>query len=185
MDRVFLGIEWLPSQVQAVNPVLILMFIPLFSQVVYPVLGKWFRVTPLRKIAIGLFLASFSFAISIGIEARIEAGGQPNIIWQLAAYAVLTAAEVMVSITCLEFSYTQAPARMKSLIMSLYMMSVAAGNLFTSLVNRFIQNEDGTSKWTGTTYYAFFALLMLTAAIAFLAVVRFYREKTYIQGTEE
>ena len=29
MDRYFLGIEWLPSQIHFVNPVMIMIFIPL------------------------------------------------------------------------------------------------------------------------------------------------------------
>ena len=48
----------------------------------------------------------------------------------------------MVSITCLEFSYTQAPKTMKSVIMALFLMSVSVGNLFVALVNKVIQNDD-------------------------------------------
>ena len=55
MDRVWLGIEWLPSQIQAINPILIMAFIPLFSFVIHPALNKVFPLTPLR-----LFLASHS-----------------------------------------------------------------------------------------------------------------------------
>ena len=72
------------------------------------------------------------------------------------------------SITALEFSYTQAP-----------------GNLFTAVVNYFIQNEDGTSKLAGAEYYWFFTLLMLATAILFSIVSRFYRGKTYIHDEEE
>ena len=62
----------------------------------------------------------------------------------------------MISVTCLEFSYTQAPKTMKSLVFGLFMASVAIGNLFTSLVNIFILNEDGSSKLEGPDYYLFF-----------------------------
>ena len=43
MDRNFLGIEWLPSQMQALNPILILTFIPLFTFVVYPAINRFSR----------------------------------------------------------------------------------------------------------------------------------------------
>ena len=36
------------------------------------------------------------------------------------------------------------------------MASVALGNLFTSLVNVFILNDDGSSKLDGPAYYLFF-----------------------------
>ena len=111
MDCTVLGYTLQPSQIQAVNPILILLFIPIFSYVIYPLLGRWFEVTPLRKIGIGLFLTAASFVIIALAQHRIDAGQTPHIIWQLVAYAVLTAAEVMVSITALEFSYTQAPGK--------------------------------------------------------------------------
>jgi proton-dependent oligopeptide transporter, POT family len=115
------------------------------------------------------------------IESQIAAGRAPNIVWQLLAYVVITAAEVLVSITCLEFSYTQAPKKMKSLVMSIYNLSVFVGNLFTSMVNKLIQNPDGTVKLTGPDYYLFFAGVMLVASVIFIAVAYYYREQTYIQ----
>jgi POT family proton-dependent oligopeptide transporter len=95
---------------------------------------------------------------------------------------VLTSAEVMVAITCLEFSYIQAPKTMKSFVMAFFMMSIAAGNLFTSAVNFFIQNEDGSSKLAGAEYYWFFTLLMFLTALLFTPVVGFYKGQTYIHG---
>ena len=108
-------------------------------------------------------------------------GYKPHISWQLLAYILITMAEVMISITCLEFSYTQAPRRMKSFIMSFYMLSVSVGNLIVAAVNFFIQNEDGTSKLEGPAYYWFFSALMLVTALVFIIVAKFFKEKTYIQ----
>ena len=180
MDRNFLGIEWLSSQIQAINPALILIFIPFFSWVLYPAINRFFPLTPLRKIGIGFFLVVPSFLIPAWIEYRIGLGDTPGIGWQLLSYLLLTAAEVMISVTCLEFSYTQAPRTMKSLIFGLFMASVALGNLFTSLVNIFILNEDGSSKLEGPAYYLFFAGVMLFTAIIYVPVAMKYREKTYL-----
>jgi POT family proton-dependent oligopeptide transporter len=80
----------------------------------------------------------------------------------------------------LEFSYTQAPPRMKSFIMSLFLLSVTVGNLFTSAVNYWLQGQEG-SRLSGPMYYLFFAGMMLAAALAFLGVVARYRERTYLQ----
>ena len=174
----------LPSQVQAANPFLIMLMIPFFSYVVYPFVGQIVRVTPLRKISIGLFISALAFAISALIEARIEAGNTPHYYWQLLAYVVITAAEVMVSITCLEFSYTQAPREMKSVVMGIYLLSISLGNLFTSGVNYFNQNDDKTYKLEGANYYWFFVIVMSVVAVAFIGVAMRYREQTYIQGEE-
>ena len=48
---------------------------------------------------------------------------------------MLTAAEILVSITALEFSYKQAPLRMKSFIMALFLLSTSLGNLMIAGVN--------------------------------------------------
>jgi POT family proton-dependent oligopeptide transporter len=80
-----------------------------------------------------------AFALSSTIQGWIDAGERPNIGWQISAYVLLTAAEIMVSIVALEFSYTQAPRTMKSLILGLFLFSVSLGNLFTAGVNHYIQ----------------------------------------------
>jgi POT family proton-dependent oligopeptide transporter len=180
MDRVLWGVEVLPSQIQAANPLLIMILVPLFTYFIYPTLDKIINLTALKKIAIGLFLTVIAFTIPAWVQMQLEQGLTPHISWQLLAYLFLTAAEVMVSITCLEFSYTQAPKSMKSFIMALFFMSIALGNLFTSAVNFFIINDDGSSKLTGSEYFWFFTVLMLITAILFLIVSRNYQEKTYL-----
>ena len=357
MDRRWLGVEWLSSQIQAANPILIMVLIPIFTYALYPAIDKVWRLNPLRKIAIGFFVTAAAFTVSALIETRITGGEvfstkatsmttepgwgtntlldggadglgwsskaapefpqeigvrlrerkawtvegveintwakvgpskeaprtpeeadrddpaswarevevlagesvqgpwdsvaratleqrpglqrigfapveashvlvrvhsnwggdrvklgevrvlasgsappagarpeaaavwpdvaglghRPSISWQLLAYVILTAAEVMVSITALEFAYTQAPRQMKSLIMSLYLWSVSLGNLFVAGVNYFIQNEDKTSKLEGASYYWFFTAAMVVTALLFTVVVRFYKVREYIQ----
>jgi len=181
LDRSFAGIEWLPSQIQAVNPLLVLAFIPLFSSVIWPAVERVVPFPPLARIALGLFLAAASFAIIAAAEWRIEAGGRPTIGWQIAAYAVLTAAEIMVSVTCLEFSYTQAPLALKSIVMGLYLLSVSAGNLLAAAVNWLTTGADGQPLVTGTAYYLLFAGAMLAAAVCFLPVAAYLPTRRYIR----
>jgi len=132
------GITLLPAQIQAVNAVLILILVPIFTYGIYPLLGRFVAVTPLRKIGAGLFVTAGSFLIIAWIESRIQAGIIVNVWWQILAYVVLTAGEVLVSITGLEYSYKQAPLSMKSFIMALFLLSVSAGNLFTAAVNHYM-----------------------------------------------
>jgi len=177
MDLNFLGFQWLPSQVQAVNPILILLLIPACSYVFYPAIDRVWKLTPLRKIGIGLFITVPSFLVTAWIETRIAQGHTPSIGWQFIAFVIISLAEIMVSVTCLEFSYTQAPVKMKSFIMSFYLLSIALGNAFTSGINFFIQNPDGTSKLAGADYYLFFAGLMALTAVAFIFVAWCYKER--------
>jgi proton-dependent oligopeptide transporter, POT family len=139
MDRNFLGFEWLPSQIQSLNSVFVLTFIPIFAYFIYPWVEKFWPLSSLRKIGIGLLLMSAAFVLVSLIQVNIDAGGKPNIAWQIAAFALLTAAEIMVSIVALEFAYTQSPKTMKSFIMCFYLAAVAIGNFLVAGVNHYIQ----------------------------------------------
>jgi proton-dependent oligopeptide transporter, POT family len=72
---------------------------------------------------------------------------------------------------------------MKSIIMSIYLLSVSLGNWFTSGVNKFIMNEDGTSKLEGVAYHLFFAKCMGAATLVYIVYAYFYREQTFIQSS--
>ncbi len=86
--------------------------------------------------ASGLFTVAASFLIVAWIEKRIQGGHMVSAWWQILAYVVLTASEMLVSITALEFSYKQAPLRMKSFIMALFLLSTSLGNLGIAAVNK-------------------------------------------------
>ncbi len=129
------GFTVLPAQIQVVNGIFILTLVPLFSFGVYPLAAKFVKVTSLRKIGAGFFLTASSFLIVSWIEAQIQAGHRVSAWWQILAYGVLSASEVLVSITGLEFSYRQAPLRMKSFITALFLLAVSVGNAATAAVN--------------------------------------------------
>jgi len=183
MNRYILGYTIKSSQLVAVNPLAILILIPVFSYVVYPAINQIFPLTSLRKISIGLLFTTLPFMVSALVENRIQVGQQPSILWMFLAHILIAAAEVMVSITVLEFSYTQAPKTMKSFVMAVFFLSIALGNLFTGLVNRFIQAEDGTSLLAGASYFWFFSGAMLITAVLFIPVAYLYPVRTYIQDS--
>jgi len=181
MNKNVFGYELLAGQITAINPLLILVLIPVFTYGVYPLMARFFEVTAKRKMVMGMFLAASPFLITAWCESLIQNGGAPHISWQLLAYLLLSTAEVMLVITCMEFSYTQAPKRMKSLVMAFFYLSISAGNLFTAAVNQLIQNPDGSSKLEGAAYHLFFAGFMATAAILFAVYMRFYNEEYIVQ----
>lgn len=148
------GFTVLPAQLQVVNGLFILALAPFFSFFVYPFVGKFTKVTPLRKIGVGLFTVASSFIIVAWIEKRIQSGETVSAWWQIFAYVILTASEVLVSITALEFSYKQAPLRMKSFIMGLFLLSTSLGNLMIAAVNKAmvkqvhaVSAETGNETW--------------------------------------
>lgn len=111
----------------------------------------------------------------------------PSIGWQFLAYIILTSAEIMVSIVCLEFAYTQSPPKMKSLVMGVYLLGVSIGNFYVSGVNFALgqlKREDGSTPLDGANYYWFFVGMMLIAFVGYLIWSFFYKGKVYIQGEE-
>jgi proton-dependent oligopeptide transporter, POT family len=180
----WLGVTLLAAQVQTANPILILLFIPLVNYVLYPAISRFFPLTPLRKIGIGLFLTSLSFVVIVWIQGQIDQGLKPSVNWQLLAYVILTLGEAMVSITGLEFSYTQAPNSMKSSVMALWLLAVSAGNFFDAQFNSWDLNANGTHKLTDYQFFTFFTLLMFAAAVVFVIVATFYKGRTYLQSQQ-
>ncbi|MFN2475649.1 MAG: MFS transporter, partial [Chthoniobacterales bacterium] len=183
MDLSFFGLQLLPEQVQTANPIFILLFIPIVNYGLYPLMGKFFEPTPLRRIGIGLGLTACSYLVIAYIQHLIDAGGRPTVWWQFLAYVILTLGEAMVSITGLEFSYTQAPNKMKSAVMAAWLFCVSLGNQFTAQVNRFIMDpKTGAPTMSDFNYYMFFAIVMFVATAIFSVVSLFYKGKTYLQS---
>jgi len=184
MDRHFLIWELNPAQLQAINPLFILTLIPVFTLVIYPQMNRLMEVTPLRRIGAGFILTLATIYVSIWIEQQISAGLQPSIGWQVLAYLLLTGAEILISITALEFSYTQAPPRLKSFVMSLDLLSVALGNFFTARVNAYIEKTGAAANLSGANYYWFFMKITAVTTVIFIIVSLFYKGQTYLQDEE-
>lgn len=181
IDLGFYSFTVYPSQMGSLNALFILAFIPLFSYWLYPFLSKFFKVNYINKITIGMFLGAISFALVSWVQSQMDNGIIMNIGWQVLAFAILTAAEVFISVSSLEFSYTQAPKALKSFVLSLWLIAVALGNLFTALVNFFMKKSDGTLRLEGAEYFWFFTILMAVSTVLFYFVNRKYKEETYIQ----
>jgi proton-dependent oligopeptide transporter, POT family len=180
MDLNFMGMQFEASQIAAWNPIMVMGLIPLFSMGVYPLLDKMgLKTTPIRRITWGMFVAAASFVIVALIQMSMDANGpenKVNVMWQFFPYLVITMAEVMVSITGLEFAYTQAPRSMKSSVMSIWLLTVFFGNLITAYVSKI--NFFPTAS---TGYFFFFAILMGIFALIFWYMGSKYKVKNYME----
>lgn len=177
MDLVFMGMEFEASQIAAWNPIMVMGLIPLFSLGIYPLLDKMgFKTTPIRRMTWGMFVAAASFALVGFIQMGLDSGNKLNVMWQFFPYLVITMAEVMISITGLEFAYTQAPRSMKSTIMSIWLLTVFFGNLITAYVAKV-----NFFPVASTGYFMFFAVLMAIFAGIFWYMGTKYKVKNYME----
>ncbi|KAM9203380.1 solute carrier family 15 member 1 [Mergus octosetaceus] len=95
--------------------------------------------------------------------------------WQIPQYFILTCGEVVFSVTGLEFSYSQAPSNMKSVLQAGWLLTVAVGNIIVLIV-------AGASKLSQQwAEYVLFAALLFAVCIIFSVMAYFY---TYIDPNE-
>ncbi|KAI3355723.1 hypothetical protein L3Q82_004311 [Scortum barcoo] len=105
-----------------------------------------------------------------------------HIAWQIPQYALITMGEVMFSITGLEFSYSQAPNNMKSVLQAGWLLTVAFGNVIVLIV----AEGAGLEQWIE---FLLFACLLLGVCIIFSIMAYFYTyvdpeqvEKSYLEN---
>jgi dipeptide/tripeptide permease len=120
-----------PEQLSVLNPIEIMIFIPLFDRILYPWFDSHgFNIQPLRRMQYGMFLASISFLVSGVLENYIQ--GQPlesvHVAWQIIQITLLAMAEILLNVTGLEFAYAQAPPNTQASILALYLLMTALGN---------------------------------------------------------
>ena len=167
------------SQIPALNPLMVMLLIPLTQKVLYPGLSRLgFEPTPLRRMTIGLYLAAASFVVVAILQRAIDEtpAGEPgvHVAWQILPYLLITVSEVMVSITGLEFGYSQAPKRMKSVIMGFWLLTVSFGNLLAGKVLGHIRLEL-------FDFFLLFSGLMAVAGVAFQLIAARYRYRDVTQ----
>ncbi len=166
----------LPSQIPALNPIMVMILIPFFTFGVYPFVKKVFgyEMTPLRRMGWGMFVAAASFVFVAVYQQFLDGGDKISVLWQVIPFLVITMAEVMVSITGLEFAYTQAPRSMKSTIMSMFLLTVFFGNMITAFISKI-------NVFDGPAFFLFFAALMGAFALFFAFMAKGYEMKDYME----
>jgi POT family proton-dependent oligopeptide transporter len=177
-----LSIQMDAAQLSAFNPLFVMIVIPALNVLVYaPLRAAGIEVKPLQKMTVGMFLAAAAFVAAALLQEAIQtaATGSVHALWQIVQYFIMTVAEVLVSVTGLEFAYTQAPRAMKSTIMSFWLLCVTLGNLLVAFLAP-LQKTLALSQ-----FFWLFAALMAGAATVFLFLALLYKGKTYLQHAQE
>ncbi|MCA0394696.1 MAG: MFS transporter, partial [Proteobacteria bacterium] len=176
--------SWLvksPAQMQALNPLLVMLLIPFNNLVLYPLLRRMgFVVTALRRMGWGIAFSGVSWIVAGVLQLWIDGGAEVSLAWQSLPYLLLTFGEVLVSATALEFAYSQAPHAMKGVIMAFWYLTSTFGSLWVLLTNAGVRN-DGFKAMIANTGLSepaflmfFFAVFAFVAAAAFALYARRY-----------
>jgi POT family proton-dependent oligopeptide transporter len=176
----------LPEQINFINPLFLVLLIPVFTSFIYPFLEKrGIKTTPLRRIGAGLVVIGIAFVIIALLQEKVDVGEKPSVWWQILAYILLAASEILVSVTCLEYAYTHSPKSMKSTMSALYLLGISAGNLVVGLINGNIVNKGFFSQFTGAKYYWLFIGILAVSILLFLLIAKRLPEKSYVGVDEE
>ena len=168
-----LGLNIGAEQMQSMNPLIVMILVPLFTLGVYPRLGRF--ASPLKRMAYGMFLAAASYLIVAVLQRQIEAGAQLNVLWQTVPYVVLTAAEVLVSTTGLEFAFREAAPEMKSIVMSFWLLTIAFGDLLVVAVTKIFASATDHAASVSTNRFLLYAGMTFVVAILFSLAASFYK----------
>lgn len=204
LNKNIFGFVLQAEQVQIVNPILILALTPLLSFFVYPTLEKaGIKATPLRKIGAGFVFTCLSFIIIAMLQTwidaaptMVDAAGKtvidpataPSVWWQIFAYFLITIGEILISITGLEYAYTNAPKSMKSTIMSCWLLTVSVANAIVSAINGNITYTDASGAvqkgifgfMVGPMYYWSFLIFGGFVIVVYLLLSPRIQEKSYV-----
>ncbi|CAJ1935196.1 unnamed protein product [Cylindrotheca closterium] len=184
------GIE--PEQMNVINPVEILLFIPLFDKCIYPsierLMGRPF--THLSRMAWGMLFCAISFFVSGVLESVLQAQAEANhddvdsdsngngngksnisILWQLPQITLLSIAEILLSVTGYDFCYSNSSSSCKALIMALFLMTTAGGDFFAGILyNGLFQDMN-----RATVMHVCGGLMMLNLLL-FLRVAKWWNQ---------
>lgn len=141
------------------NPLSLIIFIPIFDFVIYPTLARLnIRFTALKRVTLGFFFASSAMVWAAVVQhyiyqtnpcgyyaATCDEPSTLNVWIQSGSYVLVGISEIFASITGLEYAFTKAPKNMRSLVMSVFLftsaLASALGQAFTPLA------EDPLLVW--------------------------------------
>lgn len=163
-----------PDQMIVLNSCLGVILIPVFEHFFYPFLSKVGIKTSLQKITLGLVFAAVAFILAAFVEFQIEKAFS-SVMWMFPQYLAMVMAEVLIYTANLNFSYTQAPASMKSVMMAFLYLTVAGGSLIVVVIS-------GVAFFESQAYeFLFFAAIMFVDILIFALLASRYKYAEEVQ----
>ena len=129
LDLHLFGFTLLPDAIQGFNPVLIVLLLPPVTLFWHYLADHGMKLRPTDKMLIGFVLVTVTMAMMAAAGFLTSEEKKVSVLWELAAYVVITLAEACISVVGLELAFTAAPQHMKSFVTACWLLTVFAGNL--------------------------------------------------------
>ena len=157
-----------PDQMIVLNSFLGIVMIPVFEQLLYPLLSRVGIKTSLQKMVLGAVFGGVAFIFAGILELEVEKDFI-SVLWMFPQFLAMIMGEILIYTANLNFSYTEAPAEMKSVMVSFMSLTAAGGCLIVIFIS-------GVSFFESQAYeFFFFAIIMLIDALLLGFLVTKYK----------
>lgn len=164
----------IPNDIMSnIDPITLLIFIPIVEKKFYPWLrSRGISFGPLSRIFTGFLCAALAMVWACGVQVLIyrgQAGTQVDgvdvenavsVFWQVPAYIFIAFSEILASVTGLEYAFLNAPKTMKSLVMSVFLVTNAGGYAMGILISPWFKDP-----YMVTCYFWIAAMTFATGAL--------------------
>ena len=166
-----------PGMIQGANPVLIVLLLPLVTWFWHFLDHRGIKLRPTDKMMIGFILATVTMGMMTAAGYLAAGSTKISVLWEIAAYVVVTIAETCISVVGLELAFTAAPAQMKGFVTGVWWLTVFAGDLIAAPIARYYDEELSPGS-----YFALWTFVMLAVTIIFVPVARRFNRSVDRQG---
>lgn len=158
-----------PDQMIALNPLVSIFSMPFFSTVFIPLLAKIKLGGLLGRITFGGYLMCLAFIVAIFIELKIQ-NDFVSMLWLIPQWTLASLSENFFFVALLNFSYTEGPENMKSVMTACVFTTVAIGNLIITFIS-------GAKLFSSQVYeFIFFVAILFVAMTIFAMLAIKYRK---------
>jgi len=160
-----------PDAIQGQNAVLIVLMSPLFAWLWSKTdRDETHRLSSPKKMLLGFILVILSMAVMTG-AGYYAAQGKISILWEVAAYVLMTMAELCISVIGLQMAFEEAPASMKSMITGIWLCTVSGGDILAGWFSRLY-----TQTSPGNYFAAMTAMIVVVTVLFYFVGRRFERQ---------
>ncbi len=161
--NVILGYSFPASWYQALPPLFVITFAPLFA-VLWLRLGRR-NPSSTAKFAVGLLLLGMAFAIMIGASTVAASGVRVSLMWLVLSYLLQVWGELCLSPVGLSAMSTLAPARIVGLVMGVWFLALSVGSYLAGMAASVYETMPLPTLFTWVTVTALAAALVLALLI--------------------
>jgi proton-dependent oligopeptide transporter, POT family len=170
LDLNLFGHQIQPDMVQGINPILIILFLAPVTLLWRLLASLGWTLRPTDKMLVGFVLATGTMGMMSAAGFLTTPEHKVSVLWECAAYVVITIAEICISVVGLELAFTAAPKHMKGFVTACWLFTVFLGNVLDMAIARFY------SDFGPAIYFSALTLMMVVVTVAFAIVAsRFNR----------